>query len=327
MDTKKITNLLNQFLDSLKPQRQTLQGQTASTQSLFLQESDEIPGLFYIFEPEAEKLELITASYAQKRGLLHIKESGNVPQLVVEILSPEPALFVEGDVLLGGMQNRVVDATVILSRGVHRLPVRCVEKGRWHLTRSPRFEDSSFSMPADVLKEKFSSGIKQFKITGNYRSDQGTVWNSVQKHLHEKKIRSATSDLSASFHDNQPSSALKPLSKPSSGQSGFLFYLNRHQAVLEKVATPELWADRHEKFIKSIVMERAKENVGRSKIRLHAIEEAESFVSTILNDLSLTPGKKPPVGVGAYHVLDHQGVRAHALSWKGRHVHVRCFLN
>lgn len=340
---RNIKNLLEQFLRSILPQ-----GQTASTHSPvveesrhstvvgkfnpspIVQESNEIPGLFYIFEPEVEKLDLLSYAYAQKEGLVRVQESGWVPELRVEILSPQPILFVEGDVLLGGMQNRVVDATVILSHGVRKLPVRCVEEGRWHLTTSPRFEDSNFSMPADVLKEKFASGFEEFKQSGRYTSDQGTVWFSVQQHLDEKRISSATSDLSESFRAKQLSSTPRTVSQPARGQTGFLFYFNKHQAVLEKAATPELWTDRHEKFIKSIVMERAEVNksiLNVLKTRHYSAKEAAGFLNEVLNDLSLTPGKKPPVGMGTYHVLDHQGVKALALNWRGRQVHVRCFLN
>jgi hypothetical protein len=59
-------------------------------------------------------------------------EDGSVPNLRVINRGDGPLLIPEGEILVGGKQNRVVNVTVLVAAGAtFTLPVNCVEQGRW----------------------------------------------------------------------------------------------------------------------------------------------------------------------------------------------------
>ena len=56
-----------------------------------------------------------------------------VPTLVATNHSDSPVLLVEGQIVEGGRQNRVLNVSVVVpARSTIDIPVSCVEQGRWH---------------------------------------------------------------------------------------------------------------------------------------------------------------------------------------------------
>ncbi len=65
-------------------------------------------------------------------AVIHELDGGAVPSLVIETHASLPVLLVEGELLVGGRQNRVVNVTVLCPPGLATtVPVSCVEAGRW----------------------------------------------------------------------------------------------------------------------------------------------------------------------------------------------------
>ncbi|HWG94747.1 MAG TPA: DUF6569 family protein [Mycobacteriales bacterium] len=57
----------------------------------------------------------------------------SVGQLVVGNAGPRPVLVLEGELLEGGHQHRVLERSAVVEAGASvPLPVSCVEQGRWH---------------------------------------------------------------------------------------------------------------------------------------------------------------------------------------------------
>ena len=72
-----------------------------------------------------------------------VSENGDVPHLSVTSTCDQPILIPEGEILVGAKQNRVVNITVLVApRSRFKLPVNCVEQGRWHYR--PRHFTSEF---------------------------------------------------------------------------------------------------------------------------------------------------------------------------------------
>lgn len=57
----------------------------------------------------------------------------SVGQLVIGNAGPRPVLVLEGELLKGGHQHRVLERSAVVEAGASvPLPVSCVEQGRWH---------------------------------------------------------------------------------------------------------------------------------------------------------------------------------------------------
>lgn len=116
-----------------------------------------------------------------------LDEGGSVPELKVTNQGSVPVLVLEGDELIGAKQNRIVNSSVLVAAESELvLPVSCVERGRWSY-RSRAFS-SGDGRPHPSLRGLKSRSVHDSLRRGRgHRSDQGAVWDEVERvaHLHE----------------------------------------------------------------------------------------------------------------------------------------------
>ena len=112
-----------------------------------------------------------------------VDEAGSVPFLAVANKAAIPVLVPEGEILIGAKQNRTVNLTVLVAAGAtFKLPVSCVEQGRWSYT-SRRFKPAAFAHPK--LRNLKMKAAQESRALGYApQSDQGAVWEEVEDHLH-----------------------------------------------------------------------------------------------------------------------------------------------
>ena len=85
-----------------------------------------------------------------------ISEGGSVPELLVQNSGEYPVLFIEGEELIGARQNRVLNTSVLIGAGTTiRIPVSCVEQGRWSY-RSRKFGSGGTSSSPCVGKQSWA---------------------------------------------------------------------------------------------------------------------------------------------------------------------------
>ena len=91
---------------------------------------------------------------AMEKGVIEIAETGRVGELVVRNKGDEPVFIQSGDIVVGGMQDRVLAVSMIVPPHSDALPLSayCVEAGRWS---SRGLEDAgTFSMSSVRLPSK-----------------------------------------------------------------------------------------------------------------------------------------------------------------------------
>ena len=70
-------------------------------------------------------------------------EGGSVPELLFRNLGNKPVLLVEGEELVGAKQNRTLNISILAPSGREtRIPVTCVEAGRWGYGDGVEFQRS-----------------------------------------------------------------------------------------------------------------------------------------------------------------------------------------
>lgn len=131
--------------------------------------------VFLLHGPDAERSRPVLGldeALARKCAVVH--ETGEVNELAVENTSEEDdLLLLSGDIVKGGKQDRVLQATMILPPKSGKVPVRsfCVEQSRW--TKRGREDATQFggndsSIAGVELK-------KAIRLAGS----QGEVWHNV----------------------------------------------------------------------------------------------------------------------------------------------------
>ena len=110
-------------------------------------------------EPSGKSaLDYLLSHEAMVAGTLTVQEAseeGSVSELLVENGGDRPVLFVEGEEVCGGKQNRVLCSSVLVGgRSRTTIPVACVERGRWKY-ESRHFASGSCCPPTlrHVLKQ------------------------------------------------------------------------------------------------------------------------------------------------------------------------------
>jgi hypothetical protein len=141
---------------------------------------------------------LSTAIEAGEAVVEEVSESGSVPNLAVTNHCKWPLLIPEGEILMGAKQNRVINVTVLVAPGVKFvLPVSCVEAGRWRY-QSRHFQ-ACYCAPPSLRNKKLKAVHRNRAERGVAASDQGEVWDEVQKCLDGVRAQSPTASLTDAF--------------------------------------------------------------------------------------------------------------------------------
>src|SRR6185437_1310024 len=126
---------------------------------------------------------------------LHIGETGQVPELEVENRGGDALLLPAHVVLSGGWQTRAVERSIVVpGGGSARVPVKCVEAGRW----APRDDQTARSFEVTDrtgVRTRWSttqSMVDQLARHGRFAAEQSAVWQQVEEELTRCAVTSRT---------------------------------------------------------------------------------------------------------------------------------------
>jgi hypothetical protein len=147
-------------------------------------------------------LDYLTLSDALALGVARVSEisaRGSVPELLFKNQADLPVLILDGEELVGAKQNRTVNLTILApARKRVKIPVSCVEAGRWR-RESSHFEMSDgyhFARGRAVKAESVSHSLHR---DGSRRSDQGRVWADISAKAARMAAPSATQAMAQIF--------------------------------------------------------------------------------------------------------------------------------
>jgi len=128
-----------------------------------------------------------------------VSEAGSVPDLLVENKGDVRVLFLEGEELVGAKQNRILNTSVLIAaHSKTKIPVSCVEQGRWGY-KSRKF-GSSGSHSSSKLRHFLKSSVSRSVLARQgHRSDQGGVWKEVARQQSALGTTSRTSAMADTF--------------------------------------------------------------------------------------------------------------------------------
>ncbi len=155
--------------------------------------------VFPLLAPEDGDPGYLTLEEAMKKDLVQVREvseSGSVPELLLLNRGTESILIVEGEELVGAKQNRIVNATFLIPGKTEiKLPVSCVEHGRWAY-KSREFQTSDKMMHASLRQMSQSIVAENFVAGRGYRSDQSRIWDDISEKAHHLEANAPTGSMS-----------------------------------------------------------------------------------------------------------------------------------
>ncbi|HEV8003399.1 MAG TPA: DUF6569 family protein [Planctomycetaceae bacterium] len=158
--------------------------------------------VFPLFTESKGSVEYALADEAIRDAVVtvqEVSESGSVPELLVENKGDLRVLFIEGEELVGAKQNRVLNTSILVAaKSKTKIPVSCVERGRWHY-KSVHFGSSGSHSPSGLRHILKASVTRSLKEDGTRRSAQGAVWASVDDMQMRYAVESPTGAMADTF--------------------------------------------------------------------------------------------------------------------------------
>jgi hypothetical protein len=146
-------------------------------------------------------LTLDEALASQVLEITEVNEGGQVPVLKVINRGDVMVFLMAGEQLVGAKQNRVLNADIMVpARGELPIPVSCVESGRWRY-RTRGFGSSGTMSHAKLRHLMTKQSTAYYRSEGSPRSDQGEVWEEVDRKLGKMGSSSASHALQQTYED------------------------------------------------------------------------------------------------------------------------------
>jgi ARG/rhodanese/phosphatase superfamily protein len=272
-------------------------------------------------------LDYLLFAPAVAKGLVRVDEvgeGGSVPELVIGNTAPVPLLLIEGEIVIGLKQNRTFTASILVpAETTMRVPVACVESGRWHRSHVAAHSDDHLLSP-QVRRMKSESVVREVRAHGSYAADQGAVWAGVEETLAGHGIASPTSAYSdVNRRQRQDIRTLLAGIRPLRGQTGVVAVLAGRPHCADVVDRPStfrrMWRRIAGSYAADALLLDIPDIAGTWAITaagvaawLHALDAAETTVH-------------PAVGLGSTVALTLADRTATALVAGGGVVHLTAF--
>lgn len=279
----------------------------------------------------ADQLEYKTGNGAIKLGIAQVNEvneSGNVNKLRVTNNSQHYLFFMDGDILSGAKQNRVLNTSLFIAPfSETEIPVSCVEKGRWNY-KSKNFSSTNFTAPHNIRFNKNRQTTQSLRNRMNYSADQHSIWKEVDKYEKYYGYHSHTKDLTMLYEGSKINSEdLEKQLIKDKASNGLAVFVNKEIVCVDIFGRSDVLDEYFSKIIRSVGIEasfvKEKENTlfDESEVKyktyefLDKLEEVESqeyrsisagyqkrFISDTISGFSLE-FKKIPVHISALNLI------------------------
>ncbi|WP_405294238.1 ARPP-1 family domain-containing protein [Methanobrevibacter sp.] len=196
------------------------------------------------------KLDLLTLKKGFELGLVEVKECevSTVNTLIVKNNAVTPLILIDGEEVVGGDQNRLVNATTIIAaKSDMKVPVSCTEKGRW--AYKSEFKNSNYIANYKTRRAKEYASRKT-------SSFQDTVWSSINDLEVKNSFVSPTSAMQESYEQLKidHNKFIEEFSV-ADGQNGILIIVDGEIKGFEIFLNNSIYRAFHEKILKSYLID------------------------------------------------------------------------
>ncbi|MFW6051475.1 MAG: ARPP-1 family domain-containing protein [Myxococcota bacterium] len=264
-------------------------------------------------------LELVPFARALAQGAeaRELPEGASVNDILVDNPTGAKLLLLDGEAVEGAQQNRVFDGSMVVPpRSRVKVPVCCVEQGRW----DGRAHHRPFRSAGHVAHPELRSTMAVLRSVSTGRTDQDGVWSHVASRVRDSGTSSSTVALDDVYRSREDELDALVEGVPSCpGQRGMLVLEGDALVALDWVASEEAWADLHPRFVRGYAMDALERpNAARPASRA----QAERHLAH-LRSLPLDEGhpRGAARSLGATHTGGPRPVHVSALAVDGHLAH------
>ncbi len=226
-----------------------------------------------------------------------VGETGVVGRLRVESLTQLPLLLVAGELVRGAKQDRLINASVLIAPGgeLDEVPVSCIEQGRWAYRGRRRLSSADTAAPWRLRSSAMLRASRSRRRTGRHDADQGSVWQEVETHLRQRRVRSGTANLLDAMEagGGRPVASLGDLDawEPGMGEVGAVLFVDGSLCGLEAFCSPHAWGEAGRRILRGLCADAA--------TRAEAPADAPALARALLERIRrMTIAETEGVGLG-----------------------------
>jgi hypothetical protein len=294
-------------------------------------EPDAAPGftVYPLFGPPAALDYVAFASAHEQVAITELDGGASVNDLTVTNDSGNAVLLYEGEEILGAQQNRVLDISVLVAAHAKtRIPVSCVERGRWDGRRHrERFHPSRQAADPKLRRIKNRRARFHAEAIGEARSDQAEVWKEVSTRGAELQAASPTDAMSDFFdHHRDGLERIRAEIRLHDGQCGSVAVIAGRIAILDFVGRADVYAALHPAIVEGYALDAlAQKRRGEGSADHGGVDASTVRGFTLLACDSPAGAGTPGPGLGTTTRFAANGVDGSALIHEGELVQLTAY--
>jgi len=277
----------------------------------------------------AEYLPIGTAIGLGNARITEISEGGSVPTLVLDNFGTIPVLILDGEELIGARQNRIANLTILApAQKVMKIPVSCVERGRWSYEnranrKSHEFSESPNVMFHEVRAQKSRDVSQSMMSLGSHLADQGSVWSHISGMAAKLGHVSRTDAMEDVYEKSRAGmdEYLRDI-EVADGQIGAVFAINGTPAGLELFDSMETLRMYLPKIVRSYSLNAMADQSAMVLRNGQSETEARKLLDSVLE---LDAKSFPALGLGEDLRIESPEITGGALAQNGRVIHLAAF--
>ena len=269
---------------------------------------------------ERRSVQYRTLAVAIAAGEVIVTETAQatVPTLKLINKGRLPVLILDGEEVIGGRQNRIVNTTLLVpARSAFDLPVSCVEHGRWHEVQ-PMFDAGETAYPR-LRSQKLEQVAASYAVRGAPVADQAAVWDEVADRHRRVGSRSDTGAMRDAYASRQEdlTRAQEQLRCPDNGPVGVVALVSGRAVCADIFDQAETLGGYWPRLVRSYALEA----LGAET----AAPSLDSARRLLQRPLKAQRTAFPSPGLGQDVRISGNGVVGAALIWEGVAVHTAVF--
>jgi len=201
----------------------------------------------------------LTLDEALKEDMIEVVEidkGGSVPELRVINKLDKMVLILDGEELVGAKQNRIVNTTILIpAKETVVIPVSCVEQGRWSYDTERFYSEERIMAPMMRASKALQVNLS-LRQSGEFRSDQGAIWDEISAKASRRKAESESMAMAAIYKKDQSNinDYLQNFAMVDS-QIGAIFLINGKVVGMDCFGKPETFAKTFKKIVESYALD------------------------------------------------------------------------
>ena len=199
---------------------------------------------------EKNYIDILTLKKGLELGLVNVKEcdTSQFNTIIVKNNAITPLILIDGEEIIGGDQNRIVNSTILIDAGSKmKIPVSCSEKNRWAF--KSEFKQSEYMANYNTRRAKEYAS----RVSNSY---QDVIWSSIDCLEVENDYASPTSAMEESYKNIKAAqNEIIKQFKIMDGQTGVLIMVDGEIKGFELFLNSGIYRDFHEKIIKSYLID------------------------------------------------------------------------